>query len=191
MNVHDQATPQLAAANDAGGTALAIRDLAPHEGPALGALLVRVYSALPGFPSPAQQPAYYDMLTHIDRFTERPGARVLVAHTAAGALAGGVVYFGDMAAYGSGGTATQERDAAGIRLLAVDPQQRGLGVGKALTQACIALAQAQGRAQVILHTTQAMQVAWAMYQRLGFVRSDDLDFSQQGLPVFGFRLPLR
>jgi hypothetical protein len=43
---------------------------------------------------------------------------------------------------------------------------------------------------VILHTTAAMRVAWALYERLGFRRSEDLDFMQGELPVFGFRLRL-
>ena len=42
--------------------------------------------------------------------------------------------------------------------------------------------------QLILHTTQAIQVAWALYLKLGFERSLDLDFSQEELQVFGFRL---
>ena len=105
-------------------------------------------------------------------------------------LAGGVVYFGDMAHYGSGGLATQARNGAGVRLLAVEPSLRSRGAGRALTQACIDLARRQGKGQVILHTTRAMKVAWEMYERLGFVRSGELDFSQHGLPVFGFRLIL-
>ena len=36
-----------------------------------------------------------------------------------------------------------------------------------------------------------MQVAWGLYIRLGFARSEDLDFLQQGFPVFGFRLKLK
>jgi hypothetical protein len=36
----------------------------------------------------------------------------------------------------------------------------------------------------------AMQTAWKMYENLGFKRSDDLDFTQGELPVFGFRLKL-
>ncbi|MCW5635604.1 MAG: GNAT family N-acetyltransferase [Rubrivivax sp.] len=79
---------------------------------------------------------------------------------------------------------------SGIRLLGVEPAQRGGGVGKALTLACIELARTAGHEQVVLHTTQPMQVAWAMYERLGFVRRPALDFSQQGLPVFGFGLAL-
>lgn len=169
---------------------LAIHDLQPSEAAALGRLLVAVYSSLPGFPTPTEQPGYYAMLADIGRFAERPAARVLVAHTPEGALAGGVVYFGDMAQYGSGGMATQITGASGIRLLGVAPQHRGLGAGKALTQACIDLARAQGHGAVILHTTESMRIAWGLYERLGFVRSEELDFAQQGLAVYGFRLPL-
>lgn len=171
-------------------TALTLRDVLPEEEASLGQLMVRVYAQLEGFPTPEEQPDYYDLLAHIARFTERPGTRVLVAKTTGGDLAGGVVYFGDMAHYGSGGTATQERNASGIRLLGIDPKFRGLGAGRALTQACIDLARDKGHAQVILHTTQAMRLAWGLYERMGFRRSEDLDFLQQGLPVFGFRLAL-
>lgn len=168
---------------------LMIRDIDATEFMALGQLLVAVYSRLDGFPSQAEQPGYYEMLANIGRFTEKPDTRVLVAvHD--GKLVGGVVYFGDMAQYGSGGIATSVPNAAGIRLLAVDPARRGLGVGKALTAACIELARSQARAEVVLHTTRAMQIAWAMYEKLGFVRSTELDFMQGELPVFGFRLRL-
>jgi GNAT superfamily N-acetyltransferase len=170
---------------------LSIRDLRAEESADLGRLMVRVYSLLPGFPSPTEQPAYYQMLANVGRFAEKPGVRVLVASDRSGHLAGGVVYFADMEQYGSGGTATAERNASGIRLLAVDPQFQGAGVGRALTMACIDLARRAGHAQVVLHTTQAMQRAWGLYERIGFVRSENLDFLQQGYPVYGFRLPLR
>lgn len=170
--------------------ALTIRDARPEEFAALGSLLVDVYSQLEGFPTPADQPAYYEMLAHVGRFTERPGARVLVALSPQAALVGGIVYFGDMAHYGSGGVATSIERASGIRLLGVDARHRGSGAGRALANACIDLARRDGQQQVILHTTAAMRIAWRMYEGLGFVRSEDLDFSQQGLPVFGFRLHL-
>ena len=169
---------------------LRIGDLRPEDAAALGELMVEVYAALEGFPKPEEQPAYYDLLRGIARFIEKPGVRVLTAHTAEGQLVGGVVTFADMAQYGSGGTATQERDASGIRLLGIDPRFRGLGAGRALTEACIQLAREAGHAQVILHTTQAMRTAWGLYERMGFRRSEDLDFLQQGFPVYGFRLEL-
>lgn len=169
---------------------LTIRDVRADEAAALGKLMVAAYSALDGFPKADEQPRYYEMLANVARFAERNQARVLVALTAAGELVGGVVYFGDMREYGSGGTATAERDAAGIRLLAVDPAARGLGVGKALTRRCLALAREHGRRTVVLHTTAAMKVAWDMYERLGFRRAEDLDFRQEELQVYGFRLSL-
>ncbi|SIT49187.1 N-acetyltransferase GCN5 [Paraburkholderia ribeironis] len=172
-------------------TNLSIRDGKGNELSRLGSLLVKVYAALPGFPTPDEQPGYYEMLANIARFAEKPGARVLVALSELNELAGGVVYFGDMSQYGSGGIATTMQHASGIRLLGVDPAFRTMGVGKALTLACIDLARQSGHSQVILHTTKAMQLAWGMYEKLGFVRAEDLDFSQQGLQVYGFRLALR
>lgn len=169
---------------------LSIRDGSFEELSRLGALLVKVYAALPGFPTPDEQPGYYEMLANIARFAEKPATRVLVALSESGELVGGVVYFGDMTQYGSGGTATSLKNASGIRLLGVDPAFRNTGAGKALTLACIELARQRGHSQVILHTTKAMQLAWGMYEKLGFVRSEDLDFSQQTLQVYGFRLTL-
>jgi GNAT superfamily N-acetyltransferase len=170
--------------------ALQIRAIRQEEFEVFGQLLVDVYSSLPGFPTPAEQPDYYQMLANIGSFAEKKDAQVLVAILDDCCLVGGVVYFGDMAEYGSGGIATTVRDAAGIRLLGVSPKHRRLGTGKALTLACIQLAQEHGHSQVILHTTKAMQVAWQLYERLGFQRSPDLDFLQGELPVFGFRLRL-
>jgi len=168
-----------------------IRDIRPDEFHALGQLMVDVYSRLEGFPTPQEQPRYYEMLARIGDFTEKKDARVLVALDGEGGLLGGVVYFGDMAQYGSGGSATSVTDASGIRLLGVAPTARGKGVGRRLTEACIAIAQQQRHARVVLHTTEAMRVAWGMYERLGFQRSLDLDFMQGALPVFGFSLALR
>ncbi|HET8942980.1 MAG TPA: GNAT family N-acetyltransferase, partial [Rudaea sp.] len=172
-------------------TRVTVRDLRSEESAALGQLLVEVYSALPGFPTSLEQPAYYEMLRHIGEFTKKPGVRVLVALLPGEELAGGVVYFGDMAHYGAAGIATMIKHASGIRLLGVRPECRGMGVGKALASACIVLAQKQRHREVVLHTTKAMQTAWGMYERLGFARSNDLDFLQNGLPVFGFRLALQ
>lgn len=172
------------------GAAPVIRDLRDDEAAAFGRLLVEVYSALEGFPSREEQPDYYALLADAARFLDRPGVRILVAAAPDGALMGGVIYFADMAQYGSGGSATQEKNASGIRLLAVDPAVRGAGIGRALTLACVDLARAAAHAHVVLHTTAAMRQAWAMYERMGFRRAEDLDFLQQGFPVYGFRLPL-
>ncbi len=167
-----------------------IRNAQPAEFEQIGKLMVQVYSQLEGFPKQSEQPAYYEMLSNIGKMTDKPDTELLVAVSPDGQILGGVVYFGDMRYYGSGGTATGEKNAAGFRLLAVDPAARGRGVGKELTKECIRKARAQNLSRVIIHSTKAMQTAWKMYEGLGFKRSEDLDFMQGELPVFGFRLSL-
>lgn len=167
-----------------------VRNAKPSEFEEIGKLMVQVYSQLDGFPKESEQPNYYKTLANIGTFTTNPGTELLVAVAADGKIAGGVVYFNDMKHYGSGGTATQEKDAAGFRLLAISPAARGMGLGKLLTNECISKAKDQKLSQLIIHTTKAMQTAWKMYEGLGFKRSEDLDFMQGELPVFGFRLLL-
>ncbi len=164
------------------------RDAFPNEFREIGELMVNVYSQLQGLPPKEEQPAYYKMLANIGSLTENPKTKLLIAISSSGNIGGGVVYFGDMKYYGPGGTATKEKNASGFRLLAVDPSIRGKGIGKLLTKACIQLAIDEHRDQMIIHTTKAMQVAWKMYENMGFKRSEDLDFMQEELPVFGFRL---
>ena len=168
-----------------------IREVQKEEYEKLGQLMVEAYSDLDGFPDPTELPGYYRELVNMGKLNERKDSRVLVASSAIGELFGGIVYFSDMASYGSGGTAPTEKIASGIRWLGVDSKSRGLGVGRALAVECIKLAEKQGHEQVILHTTSAMQVAWDLYMKLGFNRSKDLDFEQDGINVLGFRLLLQ
>lgn len=167
-----------------------IRNARAEEFETIGKLMVDVYAQLDGFPKPGEQPAYYNMLSNIGEFTKKPGTELLVAVSNEERIAGALVHFSDMQYYGSGGTATKEKNAAGFRLLAVDPAMRGKGIGKLLTQASIQKARERKLSQVIIHSTAAMQTAWKMYEGMGFKRSKDLDFMQGELPVFGFRLQL-
>ncbi len=165
-----------------------IREANPDEFLEIGQLMVAVYSQLDGFPTPEQQPAYYQLLANIGSLTEKPNTKLLIAVSSTGKIGGAVIYFGDMQYYGSGGIATTEKNAAGFRLLAVDPVMRGFGLGKELTRACIHLAQDEQQNQVIIHSTKAMKVAWKMYEKMGFKRAEELDFKQGELQVYGFRL---
>lgn len=167
-----------------------IRNAKPEEFETIGKLMVKVYSQLEGFPSPTEQPKYYNTLANIGAFTLNPKVELLVAISNDNTIAGGVVYFGDMQYYGSGGTATKELNTAGFRLLAVDPAIRGKGIGKLLTLECIRKAKEEKFGQMIIHSTKAMLTAWKMYEGIGFKRSEDLDFMQEDFPVYGFRLAL-
>lgn len=167
-----------------------IRNAKTTEFEEIGKLMVLVYSQLEGFPNESEQPNYYKMLANIGDLTHNPETQLLVAVTTDNKIVGGLVYFSDMQFYGSGGIATKEQNTSGFRLLAVNPNNRDQGIGKLLIKDCIEKAKSKKHHQLIIHSTMAMQTAWKMYERLGFKRSEDLDFMQGELAVFGFRLLL-
>jgi pimeloyl-ACP methyl ester carboxylesterase/GNAT superfamily N-acetyltransferase len=174
----------------AGGAApLVVRDARPCEFEAIGRMMVAVYSGLEGFPRPESQPDYYKLLAQIGDQTAKPGARLLVA-LEADRIVGAVVFYADMAEYGSGRTATENWDACGFRFLAVDPAARGRGAAIALVERCIELGRTAGQRRLVIHSTEAMKAARAIYAARGFERAPDLDFDQGSMPVYGFRLAL-
>ena len=76
-----------------------------------------------------------------------------------------------------------------VRLLAVAPEARGQGIGTALMKECIRRARRLGVVCLNLHTTDMMQVAMRMYERMGFVRAPDLDFHPDpSITVKAYRL---
>ena len=57
---------------------------------------------------------------------------------------------------------------ARLRLLFVEPEARGLGLGRRLTETCIAYARAKGYAEVVLWTVSVLDAARKLYADLGF-----------------------
>ncbi|MDR5589904.1 GNAT family N-acetyltransferase [Christiangramia sp. SM2212] len=165
---------------------ITIRTAKPSEFKNIGKLMVKVYSNLAGFPSESEQPEYYKLLLNIGDLTKLERTELLVAISEKNEVMGAVVYFSDMGVYGSGGSATQEKNSSGFRLLAVDPKFRSKGVGRKLSLACIEKAKKDGNSQLIIHSTEFMKIAWRMYENIGFQRAEDLDFMQEKLPVYGF-----
>lgn len=127
---------------------------------------------------PPQWRAYEDEIRDVRR--RLPAATLIVAEDG-GRIVGAVTYYRD---------ATKETNApwpaswAVFRLLAVHPDARGRGIGRLLTEECIRRARAAGCVALGLHTTHLMDVARAMYERIGFVRVPELDF----FPVPQFRV---
>lgn len=167
-----------------------IREAYPDEYVALGQLMVDVYSKLEGFPGPTEIPQYYHILKNVGDFTKKPKVKLFVAVSTTGEVDGGLVYFGDMKYYGAGGKATTSQNAAAFRLLAVNPEIRGKGLGKLLIELCMTQAKKEGFDYLVIHSTKSMMTAWKMYERMGFVRFPEIDFNQNGVNVFGFRYQL-
>jgi GNAT superfamily N-acetyltransferase len=78
-----------------------------------------------------------------------------------------------------------------VRLLAVAPSGRGRGIGAALMRECIRRAGDSGAAALALHTTDIMQAATRLYERMGFLRAPELDFHPApDLTIKGYCLKL-
>ncbi|MGO9083216.1 MAG: GNAT family N-acetyltransferase [Streptosporangiaceae bacterium] len=83
-------------------------------------------------------------------------------------------------------------EEAEIRALAVAPDGQGRGVGTALLRALILRAGQLGIRHLVLSTQEDMRAAQRMYQRAGFRRLPDRDWSPvpgKILRVYGLRLP--
>jgi len=64
-----------------------------------------------------------------------------------------------------------------LRMLAVNPIERGRGIGEKLTRAGMEMAVAAGASRVVLSTMESMHAAHRIYERLGFTRREDLDWT--------------
>ncbi|GAA0212044.1 helix-turn-helix domain-containing GNAT family N-acetyltransferase [Saccharothrix mutabilis subsp. mutabilis] len=59
-------------------------------------------------------------------------------------------------------------DTAQLRLLLVEPQARGLGIGKRLVEECVRFARRAGYRRIVLETVSDVAVAQGIYRRAGF-----------------------
>ncbi|MGI9092130.1 MAG: GNAT family N-acetyltransferase [Mycobacteriales bacterium] len=74
-------------------------------------------------------------------------------------------------------TATGETE---FRMLAVDPRQRGHGVGAALVGDVVRRSRELGAVRIRLSTGRRMTAAQRLYERLGFRRTPDRDWRPPG-----------
>jgi ribosomal protein S18 acetylase RimI-like enzyme len=75
-------------------------------------------------------------------------------------------------------------DEGEVRMLGVHPGAQRLGVGRALTEACIARARVLGFHELVLSTPSRATAAHRLYEGLGFERAPHRDWS----PVAGIEL---
>jgi GNAT superfamily N-acetyltransferase len=115
-------------------------------------------------------------------------AERIVAERNSAIVGSALLYRPGAQAYGSTAGRVDEPQ---VRLLAVLPAARGEGVGLALMTECARRARRAGATTLGLHTMDMMQAATRMYERMGFVRAPDLDFSPaEGVLVKAYRLDL-
>ncbi len=149
--------------------ALEIREAEPGRFEELGRLTVGAYAGVRGF-HPGE--GYLAELADVARRAAL--AVVLMALDSSGRLLGGITYVPGPGPYFEW---DEPDDSAGIRMLAVAADARGAGVGTALVRACLARARAEGRTRIWLHTTPEMTEAHRIYEREGFVRAPEADWT--------------
>ena len=160
---------------------MVIRDALPAEFAEVGEIRVTAYRA-DGFLAPDS--SYEPRLRTLG--TDGPG-QVLVAEGADGKLAGTVM----LQSWPTAGQVVQAPGEAEIRALAVRPEARGTGVGRALLAAVIDRAVRERVRHLVLSTQPDMKTAHRLYEEVGFVRLPDRDWSPEpgvDLLAYGLRL---
>jgi len=145
---------------------LVTRDIREAEVARLSEVTLAAYAALAGLDVGSYRATLADVADRVRH------AEVLVAVDERRVL-GGVTYVPDR---DNPYAEFDDPDAAGMRMLAVDPAAQGRGVGAALVGACIRRACDRGRRRLVLHTTAAMTAAQRLYRQFGFERAARRDW---------------
>jgi GNAT superfamily N-acetyltransferase len=162
-----------------------IREARPEEYLAVGELVVDAYQRLDGAASTAVHRDYLEEIR--DTASRAAIAAVLVAVEDAQVL-GSVTY---VAGPGTAFSEIERDGEAGFRVLAVRPDAQGRGIGRRLVLACIERARAEGWQGLAISTSDAMHAAHRLYERLGFVRAPDRDWSPgAGINLLAYVLDL-
>jgi GNAT superfamily N-acetyltransferase len=136
-----------------------LRDFSADDAAALNRVAVSAFAQF--------KEAYSDwpaMERGVSQMSQLSQAGEIVVAEVDGRIAGGVAYIGP----GKPKATFFDPTWPIIRMLVVDPQARGHGLGRALTEACIHRAQRDRAPVIALHTTPIMTVGLPMYLRMDF-----------------------
>jgi ribosomal protein S18 acetylase RimI-like enzyme len=158
-----------------------IRPAQPSEFDEVGALTVEAYAA-DGF-----IPAGSDYGLTLRNAADRAAKAELWVAADGTELLGTVTFCVPGSVYGE-----LARDGEGeFRMLGVAAKARGRGIGTALSVHCIDRSRELGYHRVVLSSARAMTTAHRMYERLGFTRLPERDWSPRpGVDLYAFSLDL-
>jgi ribosomal protein S18 acetylase RimI-like enzyme len=100
-------------------------------------------------------------------------AELLVVRDDGGRVVGSVA----LVLTGDFGEVTRSDEEAAFRMLVVDPAAQGQGLGELLVTTCLDRARAAGKRRMVISTGTRMTAAQRLYERLGFTRLPERDWS--------------
>ena len=102
-------------------------------------------------------------------------SELLVVHDENGRLVGSVA----LVLSGDFGNVTTSDDESAFRMLVVDPAAQGRGIGELLVRTCLERARAAGKHRMVISTGPRMTAAHRLYERLGFARLPERDWTPE------------
>ena len=139
---------------------LIIEQASSHDFGAIAALNVAAFGEF----APRLPPGSWEaMQANLRNISERSPAQFMVCRES-GHIVGSVAY----CPVGKADPSIFPPNMAAVLLLAVHPQHRGKGMGKALTSECISRARKDGAVSIGLFTSELMIAAQHIYRGLGF-----------------------
>jgi ribosomal protein S18 acetylase RimI-like enzyme len=148
------------------GSALTVHPARPDDYAAVAELTVRVYVE-GGLASADYTAELADVAGRSSR------AQLLLVREEGGRVVGSVA----LVLSGDFGEVTTSDEEAAFRMLVVDPGVRGRGIGELLVTTCLDRARAAGKRRMVLSTGPAMTAAHRLYERLGFRRLPERDWT--------------
>ena len=145
---------------------LSVEPARPEDYPRIAELTVGVYVD-GGLATPAYAPELADVEGRASR------SELLVVRDTAGRVVGSVA----LVLAGDFGNVTASDAEAAFRMLVVDPDVQGQGLGRLLVTECLERARAAGKRRMVLSTDPLMTAAHRLYERLGFTRLPERDWS--------------
>ncbi|TFV89197.1 GNAT family N-acetyltransferase [Blastococcus sp. CT_GayMR16] len=150
----------------AGSSSLVVESARPEDFPRIADLTVGVYVG-----GGLAEPHYAEELADVAGRAGR--SELMVIRDGGGTVVGSVA----LVLRGDFGNITTSEDEAAFRMLVVDPAVQGRGVGELLVTTCLDRARAAGKHRMVISTDPRMSAAQRLYERLGFARLTERDWS--------------